>query len=99
MFKGSIDGQYDQHDPVEPPIVYFYQGLVDLFRDFNNNSHHEDTQKRPVSQLLSPTSPRMSLSRSSSRGSNTDDWHRKRDTMLPVQTDNRRRHSQFPSSP
>jgi hypothetical protein len=99
MFKGSIDGQYDQHDPTELPITYHYQDLVDLFRDFNNNSYHDENQPSPTNQLLSPTSPsRMSLSRSSSRGSNSESHQRKRETMPLSRTESWRRHSRLPSS-
>jgi hypothetical protein len=94
MFKGSIDGQYDQQDPAELPITYFYQDLVDLFRDFNNSSHQDEDQPSPTNQLLS----RTLLSRSSSHGSNSESNQRKRETMPLSRTESWRRHSRLPFS-
>lgn len=35
MFKGSIEGYFDEQDPDEEPILYDYKKLVDLFNTFN----------------------------------------------------------------
>jgi hypothetical protein len=42
MFKGSIEGQHDENDPDELDITYPYDGLVDLFRRFNDGTTASD---------------------------------------------------------
>ncbi|KAF2031395.1 hypothetical protein EK21DRAFT_88108 [Setomelanomma holmii] len=77
MFKGSIDPQDDQYDPLEIPITYNYQDLVALFRNFNDNQDGGSSDN-----LLSPRS-RSSLSRTpSSRSAKSDAG--KRNTMPPT---------------
>ncbi|KAH8724817.1 hypothetical protein GQ44DRAFT_727596 [Phaeosphaeriaceae sp. PMI808] len=94
MFKGSIDSQHDQHDPVETPMPYDYKKLVSLFRIFNENTY--DSTQAESSSLLSPTSPPPTLSRSSSRKSKSESYH---ESMLPTpRTGSRRTHSRNSSS-
>lgn len=83
MFKGSIVGYHDRIDPIEPSIPYSYQDLVGLFQRFNDSSYHERQRTSP--SLLAPRSPPLpSLSRSSSRASNSDSPQRKHDSVPPV---------------
>jgi hypothetical protein len=85
MFKGSIEGFYDDKEPDEKPIGYDYDQLVALFQAFNEGS----------GGLLSPTQPGLqrTLSRSSSRSSTASS--RWRDSA-PVPTGHTpRRHSRM----
>jgi len=96
MFKGSIDSQHDQYDPVELPITHDYQDLVNLFRVFNDRSLHEDDQSH--SNLHPPASPRRSLSRSSSRNSKPESRQPERKSMPPPRIESWQSHTRGPFS-
>ncbi|KAF1942093.1 hypothetical protein EJ02DRAFT_454596 [Clathrospora elynae] len=81
MFKGSIEGWHDQKDAEEVPLTYFYQGLLALFKAFNESS---DT-------LLSPTRLQRTPSQMSNRSSGSSS--RWRDSALPERTESWRSHS------
>jgi hypothetical protein len=90
MFKGSIEGQHDQHEPHDPSILYNETELIALFRRFNEDSHSGSVS---TNNGLAPSNSAMS--RSSSRGSNTT--LRWRDSA-PLERVNQRRESWQPQS-
>jgi hypothetical protein len=63
MFRGSIETRSDAQAPPEPDITYFYPHLVTFFDSFNDGGMK--SRLAPESQNQS----RLSLSRTSSRGS------------------------------
>ncbi|KAF2823723.1 hypothetical protein CC86DRAFT_59153 [Ophiobolus disseminans] len=85
MFKGSIDSRHDQYDPVELPITHSYPDLVNLFRVFNDESLHESDQSH--ASLLTPLSPRRSMSRSSSHSSKSGSHQPKRESIPPPRSE------------
>jgi hypothetical protein len=83
MFRGSVEGWLDQYGPQEQDMTYFYPHLVTFFRSFNEG------------ELLSPASlypARLSLSRSSSKGSASNTKGKKHESAPPVQGNNRQGH-------
>jgi hypothetical protein len=86
MFRGSIELWHDQKNSDEPPVMYDYRQLGELFQAFN---------ERNGGGLLSPTQPgpQRTLSRSSSRSSTSSSRWR---ASAPVQTEHMpKRHSRL----
>ena len=71
LLTGSIEVFADNHNSVDPPMLYDYEELAGLFNTFNKGGD----------SLLSPTgTPSRTPSRASKRSSisNSDDWTRRR---------------------
>ena len=73
MLMGSIEGYWDQKEPEEPPVLYDYDDLVDLFNAFNRGY---DGKSGHLSRL-SQTPLRGSI-RSSVSTSRADSWTERR---------------------
>jgi len=69
MLKGSIEGYWDQKEPEEPPVLYDYDKLVDLFNEFNRGYHAEFS---PIGRLN--RAPSRVSNRSSVSTSHADSW-------------------------
>lgn len=96
MFKGSIDGLYDQYEAKETPITHNYRELVKLFLNFNENSLQDAKPSR--SGLLPYASPRHSISRSPSRDSTHESQQSIRQSMPPPQRESWQSHHRGPLS-
>ena len=69
MLKGSIEGQADEQESDEEPILYDYKKLVDLFDTFNKG---EEAMLSPTGTLF--RSPSRASHRSSTSLSYSGDW-------------------------
>jgi hypothetical protein len=93
MFRGSIELWHDQKNSDEPPVMYDYRQLGELFQAFNESG----------SGLLSPTQPGLqrTLSRSSSRSSTSSTrWGHSASVPVPAERTESwsRRNSKIPFS-
>jgi hypothetical protein len=83
MFRGSIELWHDQKNSDDPPVMYNYRQLGELFQEFNE-------------RLLSPTQPGLlSISRSSSRSSTASTRWRDSAPVPAAHTQPNKRHSRM----